>query len=485
MENALNLVKKILEEMKMWNFKQFPNNTAIIDEFGVCLTYAELEKMGDRLCDAVGERCLVFNICDNLLGSILGYSSFLNHRIVPAMLKYDLDKDLFEDLYKAYKPKYIWAPESLKENYSDCEEVYKDAGYMLFKTPFGDAYPIYDELALLLTTSGSTGSPKFVRQSYANIRANTDSITLYLHLDETERPITTLPMNYTYGISIINSHLDVGAAILLTTKTMMQKEFWNFFKEEKATSFGGVPYSYEMLKRLRIFRMDLPSLRTMTQAGGKLLPELHKEFAQYAKDTGREFIVMYGQCEATARMGYLPSDKSLDKFGSMGIAIPGGRFDLIDINGKAVDEPDVTGELVYHGSNVTLGYALEGKDLVKGDENHGKLVTGDMAKRDKDGFYFIVGRKKRFLKIYGNRVNLDEIERLVKAAFAGTECACGGVDDKMYIFVTDAGKIDEVRRFVSNKTSLNQAAFVVVYIDEVPKNEAGKTLYIKLEKYYD
>jgi Acyl-CoA synthetases (AMP-forming)/AMP-acid ligases II len=469
----------------MWNFKQFSKNIAIIDELGIRLTYAEFENRGDRLCDAVGQRCLVFNMCDNVLGSILGYASFLNHHIVPAMLKHDLDKDLFQDLYNAYKPKYIWAPKTLKGSYSDCKAVYEDAGYILFKTPFGDAYPINDEIALLLTTSGSTGSPKFVRQSYANIRANTDSIVQYLHLDETERPITTLPMNYTYGISIINSHLDVGATILLTTKTLMQKEFWSFFRAEKATSFGGVPYTYEMLKRLRFFRMDIPSLKTMTQAGGKLLPELHKEFAQYAIDTGREFIVMYGQCEATARMGYLPSDKSLNKFGSMGIAIPGGKFELIDVDGKVINEPDVTGELVYYGSNVTLGYALEGKDLIKGDENHGKLVTGDMAKRDKDGFYFIVGRKKRFLKIYGNRVNLDEIERIVKAAFEGIECACGGIDDKMYIFITDTSKIDEVRHFVSNKTGLNQAAFVVRYINEVPKNDSGKTLYRELENHYD
>lgn len=469
----------------MWDLKKFPDNTAIIDEFGTRLTYAELEVMGDQLCDAVGERCLVFNLCDNMLGSVLGYTSFLNHRIVPVMLKHDLDKDLFDNLYRAYKPKYLWAPESFNEKYSDCEAVYRDAGYILFETPFGVSYPIYEELALLLTTSGSTGSPKFVRHSYANIRANTDSIVEYLHLNETERPITTLPMNYTYGLSIINTHLDVGATLLLTTKTLMQKEFWNFFKEEKATSFGGVPYTYEMLKRLRIFKMDIPSLKTMTQAGGKLIPEIHKEFAQFARDTGRKFIVMYGQCEATSRMSYLPSDKSLDKVGSMGIAIPGGRFDLIGDNGNMVNEPDVIGELVYHGDNVALGYALESKDMVKGDENYGKLLTGDLAKYDEDGFYYIVGRKKRFLKIYGNRVNIDEIERLVKGTFQGFECACGGVDDKMYIFVTDEIKKDEVHHFVTNKTGLNRSAFAVRYIDKIPKNDAGKILYQELEQFYD
>ena len=210
-------------------------------------------------------------------------------------------------------------------------------------------------LSLIHISSGSTGSPKFVRQSYKNIEVNTRQIAEYLELDQEERAITTLPMNYTYGLSIINSHLLVGAEILLTDKTMMERGFWSFMKEQKATSFGGVPYTYEMLDKLRFFRMDLPDLKTMTQAGGKLIPELHKKFAEYAAEKGKRFIVMYGQCEATARMGYLPADKAVEKCGSMGIAIPGGVFHLIDVNGEAVTEPHVTGELVYEGENVTLG----------------------------------------------------------------------------------------------------------------------------------
>ena len=238
-------------------------------------------------------------------------------------------------------------------------------------------------------------------------------------------------MNYTYGLSIINSHLLVGAVLLLTEKALTQKEFWNFFKEAGATSFGGVPYTYEMLDRLRFYRMELPSLRYMTQAGGKLIPELHKKFAEYAEKNGKKFIVMYGQCEATARMGYLPADKAIEKCGSMGIAIPGGRFRLIGLDGSTVTEPYTTGELVYEGDNVTLGYAECGEDLLKGDEQHGVLETGDMAQFDEEGFYYIVGRKKRFLKIYGNRVNLDEIDRMVKGEFLGIDCAAAGVDDHM------------------------------------------------------
>ena len=464
----------------MWKFDRFAQNTAVVTQEGIRVTYAELQQLCDALSAAAGGRCLVFSMCENSLGSLLGYAAFLNHAIVPAMLKADLDPDLFAQLYANYTPKYIWAPATQESRYSDCIKVYESCDYALLRTPFGDACDLHDDLALLLTTSGSTGSPKFVRQSYANIRANTDSIVEYLHLDSTEKAITTLPMNYTYGISIINTHLDVGASLLLTEKTLMQKEFWSFFKEEGATSFGGVPYTYEMLKRLRMFRMDLPSLRTMTQAGGKLLPELHHEFAEYAMNTGRNFVVMYGQCEATARMAYLPADKSLEKFGSMGIAIPGGKFRLVDVNGDDVTETETTGELIYYGKNVTMGYAERKEDLIKGDERGGVLETGDMAQVDSDGYYTIVGRKKRFLKIFGNRVNLDEAERMLKAQFPMVECACGGVDDKMCIYTTQENAGADMRAFLAGKTGLNPSAFSVKFIPEIPKNEAGKTLYTKL-----
>jgi acyl-coenzyme A synthetase/AMP-(fatty) acid ligase len=219
----------------------------------------------------------------------------------------------------------------------------------------------------------------------------------------------------------------------------------------------------------------------MTQAGGKLSPELHKKFAEYAESTGRRFVVMYGQTEATARMSYLPYEKSLEKCGSMGIVIPGGEFSLIDVNGNTITESENAGELVYKGDNVTLGYAECGADLAKGDERGGVLITGDMAKRDSDGYYYIVGRKKRFLKIFGNRVNLDEAERLIKTAF-DCECACAGADDKMSVYVTDAGIIQDVRKFISEKTGLHPSAFDVKAIDAIPKNEAGKIRYHALEE---
>jgi acyl-coenzyme A synthetase/AMP-(fatty) acid ligase len=466
----------------VWNFEKYGNNIAIIDENGEKSTYSELRVASGMLISQVGGRSIVFNLCANEKGSLLGYAAFINGRIVPVMLDATLDRGLLFSLIERYKPDYLWTPQPMADEFPEYSEVCSIWGYTLLKTPYDKSFPLYEELALLLTTSGSTGSPKLVRQSYANIEANTESIVEYLQIDETERPITTLPMSYTYGLSIINSHLWAGASIILTKNTLMQKEFWRQFKDYGATSFGGVPYIYEMLDKLRFPRMDLPSLRTMTQAGGKLSPELHRKFAEYAQANGKKFVVMYGQTEATARMSYLPAEKALEKCGSMGIAIPGGEFSLTDARGNEIMASETVGELIYKGANVALGYAENGADLIKGDEFGGILETGDMAKRDSDEFYYIVGRKKRFLKIFGSRVNLDETERLINSTFKDLECACGGIDDKMIIFITDGKSASGVIKFLTEKSGLNHTAFKTVTVEQIPRNEAGKIMYSKLDK---
>lgn len=497
----------------MWCFSSYGGNAALIDERGEVTTYSDLQEACETLLSFTGGRALSFNLCSNEKGSLLGYAAFLSGGIVPVMLDAELEHGMLAALIENYKPDYIWLPDKKASEFTDTDECGQSRffsglelsrksslqthngapckysavcsiwGYSLLKTPYNNVYPLSENLALLLTTSGSTGSPKLVRQSYDNIRANTESIVEYLRLDATERPITTMPMSYTYGLSIINSHLWVGASIILTQETLMQREFWRQFTDYGATSFGGVPYIYEMLEKLRFFRMDLPKLRTMTQAGGKLSAELHRKYAEYALQSGKNFIVMYGQTEATARMSYLPAEKSLEKYGSMGIAIPGGEFSLIDIDGFEIDEPEVTGELVYKGANVTLGYAESGKDLIKGDERGGILITGDMAKRDADGYYYIVGRKKRFLKLFGNRVNLDETERMLTEAFLGLNCACSGIDDEMSIFIAGGSTSESsIIKFLSEKTGINHAAFKIVEVDKIPRNEAGKILYSELGK---
>lgn len=177
-------------------------------------------------------------------------------------------------------------------------------------------------------------------------------------------------------------------------------------------------------------------------------------------------------------MSYLPPQYSISKLGSMGIAIPGGEFSLIDEAGNPVLEDETIGELVYKGKNVSLGYAESADDLNKEDENKGILVTGDLAKRDSDGFYYIIGRKKRFIKIYGNRVNLDETERLLKNILP--DCACGGSDDHMLIYITDISRKVDVVNYISKMTGIHPHAFSVKHVDRIPKNSSGKTIYSQL-----
>lgn len=456
---------------------KFIQNQALLSDTGEILSYADIQMFSDRIKKYIEERSLVFCLCENTVGSLCGYYSFIHNKIVPLMLDALIDKGLLNNLIKIYEPNYLWINNSLLYLYSDCEVKFSECNYSLVRLNDKTA-KLNDQLALLLTTSGSTGSPKLVRLSYENLKSNAISIADYLKLSEIERPITSLPMHYSYGLSVINSHLISGATILLTDKSIAQKEFWTFAREQKASSMAGVPYTYEVLKRLRFFRMLLPDLKVLTQAGGKLSSDLVYEYVENAKLTNKRFVVMYGQTEATARMSYLPFECAIEKSSSVGIAIPGGTFMLVDDKGTEITESNKDGELLYLGKNVSLGYADCKEDLIKGDENNGKLFTGDIARRDNEGFYYITGRKKRFIKIYGNRVNLDTAEQLIKEITPF--CACVGVDDKMLIYITDTTKNEQCRNLISEKTGLNSRAFEVRVIEEIPKNTFGKVLYSNL-----
>ena len=205
----------------MWNFTEYKDNVAFLDEYGSKVKYSDLSNTAKSLSTLMPKRALSFILCKNTLGSTVSYvSNFLNHQ-VSLLVKSDLDTELLQNLIEKYQPQYIFAPSDDIESFGitalsikDCEKLDNIYDYSLLKTNFNCDYEIYDELALLLTTSGSTGSPKFVRQSFHNVESNTVAIAKYLKLDSTERPITVLPMYYTFGLSVINSHLEVGATIL-------------------------------------------------------------------------------------------------------------------------------------------------------------------------------------------------------------------------------------------------------------------------------
>lgn len=462
----------------MFGLDKHKLNIAVITDKDERLSYEELSAAASTFADAVPQKKgLLFCLCENRIGSLVGYVACMEHHIPIVLLDGSKDISVLQNLMTIYQPEYIWISSDKIDSIGG-ETIYKYATFSLQKMHYEveiEKPEINPELALCLTTSGSTGSPKFVRLTTKNVLANAESIAEYLEIDEHERPITTLPSYYSYGVSVINSHLIKGATLLLTEGTVAQREFWNFLKKQQATSISGVPYTYEMLKMLRFFRMDLPYLKTMTQAGGKLNKDIAKEYIEFAKEKGKKFFVMYGQTEATARMSYLPFEHALEKYASIGIAIPRGKFSLIDVNGNPIEEPDVDGELVYIGPNVSLGYAECRADLAKGDENHGELHTGDVARRDSDGFYYITGRMKRFVKVWGNRCNLDATEQMVKSIT--TSCACVGVDDKITIFVTEHGLEETIIKHLAEKTGFNPKAFEVRVIDAIPVKSSGKIDY--------
>lgn len=449
--------------------KKPKDKVAAIDDSGRSITYGEICDFAQGFGKQLPQRSLIFILSENCIGSLLGYTAALSNRIVPLVISAATEEGLYNHLYELYQPEYLWMPQAKAEGK---EIVFSAWDYCLVKTGNKPA-PMYDELSLLLPTSGSTGSPKLVRHSYRNIEANADNVRRLFKLDGTEKAVAILPMHYTMGLSVIASHLLAGATLLLSGRSLLDKGFWTTLKE--ATSFTGVPYSYEILTKMRFTRMDLPNLKVITQGGGKLTEAMWNTLAQYAADKGKQFIATYGQSECTARMAYLPPELALQKVCSIGIAEPGGQLSIVDDNGNETFEGEAQGEMVYRGENVTLGYATCREDLLKGDENHGVMHTGDLARRDADGCYFIIGRLKRFLKIYGLRIGLDEVERMIKAEYK-TDCYCKGDDEKLVVLVTDARLQEALPAFIEEKTHLFHQRIEVQVVKEILRNEAGKVI---------
>lgn len=449
--------------------KKPKDKVAAIDDSGRSVTYGDICDFSAVFTKQLPQRSLIFLLSENCIGSLLGYTAALSNRIVPLIISAATEEGLYKHLYDLYQPEYLWLPQSKVEGE---KIVFSAWDYCLVKTG-NPPSPMHEELSLLLPTSGSTGSPKLVRHSYRNIEANADNVHRLFKLDGTEKAMAILPMHYTMGLSVIASHLLAGATLLLSGRSLLDKGFWATLKE--ATSFTGVPYSYEILTKMRFTRMDLPNLKVITQGGGKLTEKMWNTLAEYARDNGKQFIATYGQSECTARMAYLPAELATEKICSIGIAEPGGQLSIVDENGNETFEGEAQGEMVYRGENVTLGYATCRDDLLKGDENHSVMHTGDLARRDADGCYFIIGRLKRFLKIFGLRIGLDEVERMIKEEYK-TDCYCKGNDEKLIVLVTDPKLQEVLPNFIEEKTHLFHQKIEVQVVKEILRNEAGKVI---------
>lgn len=451
-----------------FNLPDKPSNAIAAIEAEQQLTYAQLtEKCADFSHQLAGVRQLIFLKAHNNIDTLIVYLAALAGQHPLMLLNPTIPEDKLALLIELYQPNLII------ENLSISRLNDKTLN-------------LAHDLTLLLSTSGSTGSPKQVALSAANLQSNAQSICDFLPIQQTDRTITTLPFFYSYGLSVINSHLLAGATIVFSLYSFVNREFWQVFNEQKVNSFAGVPHSYEMLLRLRFERMQLPSLRYFTQAGGKLAGDKVQQIAEYAQQNEKQFFVMYGQTEATARMAYLPNELTQRKPGSIGRAIPGGKLTLQNEQGDEIIGNNIPAELVYHGANVMLGYAEKGSDLFEFTP-HTKLLTGDIAYRDADGDFSITGRKKRFIKLVGQRINLDEVEQLLLENKLETYC-CGDDNRLIVAVLKSSDKINDnkaLKQLISSRLQLHHSLLFVLYLDQLPLTVNGKKDYQAVMKLVD
>ena len=440
--------------------RKFKKKKALILENGQIITYENLLKKKFSFSSLLEkEKNLVFLLGQNNLETITGYISFVDKGYAVVLIDYRVNEIFLEKLINIYKPAYVYCEQKKFKIDKIYQRKFYFKSYICLKRKRKINIKFDKNLMLLISTSGSTGSPKFVRQSYLNINSNTKSIIKYLKISSKDVAITSLPFTYVYGLSVINTHLIAGATIVLSNKSITEKKYWDLIKSYEVNNFAGVPYSYSIIERF--FKKDVPkSISYTTQAGGKMNNHLIRALLKIYNKNKIKFFQMYGSAEATARMSYLNPKFAEKKVGSIGKPISGGKFYIIDKYGKKKNNNNFKGELVYRGKNVCMGYAEKLNDLSLPNLNKGILKTGDIAYKDKEGFYFIVGRKNRYVKVFGLRVNLSELENILSKKGIDTIMKEGN-ENKIEIFFRSLTRAKENISFLSRMTGINQNTFII------------------------
>ena len=446
--------------MFFWrDFSTYGERTALVEK-EKHITYSELAARCEDFAKKLNpNKSLILLGVDNSIESVVAFYGALiaNHAVMLA----DHDSDeLRKNLTTNFKPNYSYFK--------------SDSQWQLIEHETGvEHHNLHPDLALMLSTSGSTGSGKCVRLTQKNIEANADSICQYLNIRADDRACLILPFHYSYGLSVLNTHLRTGATVHLGDISVASAEFIPYMQQHKISSLAGVPYTFDIIERAGFRQHQLPDLRYVTQAGGRLAPEKVSLYAAWAKEQRKQFFVMYGQTEATARISYMPPEQLENFPQSIGVSIPGGELSLRDENGKTIEQHDVPGELIYRGDNVMMGYAESADDLALGCELE-YLSTGDIAYKNTDGYFCIVGRLKRFAKIYGKRFNLDEVEKYLTSAGLNVMC----VSDDETLFVCFEKNVDaSALNLITNKYGIAEQNIFLHAFDEFPLLASGKIDY--------
>ena len=456
----------------------FGDKVAIRTANGELITYSKLENLSDEIVSrGLQTSTLAVLECENQVSNVLAYLVFMRHGIVPILLPSNLPERLFKNYLERYRPKYVFT----NKKWVDDKYITKEftRSFKLFERMNGDSISLHPSLSLLIPTSGSTGSPKLVRLSDKNLISNTRMIQSSLPITESDVVITTLPFSYSYGLSILNTHLISGATVVLNESSIMQRSFWDLMSATAVTTFGGVPFTFQQLLEVGFHRLG-PNIKYLTQAGGKLPIRILEEVYNTCSSLGIEFFVMYGQTEATARMSVLNPQDAVRKKGSVGRAIPPGEFS-IEYQGDLEIKPhhEIPGELVYRGDNVAMGYAETLEDFAKGDEWQGVLKTGDLAVMDSEGYAYITGRESRFAKIRGYRISLDDLESIFLEN--GYETAIMEHDSRILIATVKSDLQDSLKQILHKIAALRIADLSICKVETFPRNNNGKIDYHSLK----
>ena len=337
-----------------------------------------------------------------------------------------------------------------------------------------------ENLASIIYTSGTTGHPKGVTLSHGNLAANIDSILDYLAITSSDSIVNVLPFYYSYGNSILHTHIATGARLVLENSLLFPHRVVERIATERVTGFSGVPSTFTLiLGRVNLNDYDLTSLRYVTQAGGPMAPVLIDKLTQAVPDA--DFFVMYGQTEATARLTYLEPEKLVAKRGSIGKAIPGVNIEILDKNLEPV-APGETGEICASGPNIMQGYW---KDPEKSQAviKSGWLHTGDLAHYDRDGYIYIDGRSSDMIKTGGNRISPKEVEEVIQELSGVLEVAVVGIPDEIlgetiraYVVPNPNSDLEKkaVQFHCKNKLANYKVPKSIVFVEALPKTASGK-----------
>ena len=465
--------------MKLFNnLYKFGKKNAIISKNSE-ISYLELDNFSKKY-NIFNTHSLVLLINDNSIESVMLYVLLMKSKNVSLMLiENNTNEKSISEILKIYHHDYIILPRTKFKYINNKFYSLLDIGHFsIFKKHSNKIKKINSNNKLMLTTSGSLGSSKFVSLSIENLKFNSKQIIEYLKIKKNDNIITTMPMSYSYMLSIINTHLEKGSTIYINQNSIFQREFWNYFRKKKINSFSGVPYHFQILEKNNFKFLKTNYLKYITCAGGKLDERIIKKIDNFCFKNKVKFYSMYGQTEASPRISYLPYRYLKKKPSSIGKGLKGTKIWLEDKDGKKIKIANKIGELVCAGKNIFNGYCNTRKDLSKKIKKNKILKTGDLAYYDKEKFFFICGRKSRIAKVFGIRINLDELEKKLSKEYV--KVICKFEDNKIYLFTSKKINKKKLMKIAEKITMLNSNVFKIITLNRFPMTNSGKIKYSSL-----